>query len=57
MSKPASTTENEDIRKVWNYVLPEHHDAIIYSPLQSIPPLAKQNDSADRLRKEKEGNH
>jgi hypothetical protein len=37
--------ENDDMRKVWNYILPKQLKSTSYRPLQSIPLLTKQNCS------------
>jgi len=37
--------ENDDVRRVWNYVLPQQHKSTSASPIQSIPLLYKQDYS------------
>jgi hypothetical protein len=53
MSKLIIMMEKGDMRKVWNYILPKQHKTASYRPLQSIPLLAKQNYSINRLKKGK----
>jgi len=45
MSKLTGINENDDVRRVWNYVLPQQHKSASYSSIQSIPLLYKQNCS------------
>jgi len=45
MTKRTIILENDDVRKVWNYVLPQQHKSANYSSIQSIPLLTKQNCS------------
>lgn len=56
MSKRTIMVENGDIRKVYCYILPQQHKSTSYSPIQSIPPLNKQNRSKNRLKKAKTEN-
>ena len=56
MSKLTIMVENDDIRRVWNYILPEQHKSTSYSPIQSIPLLTKQNCSRNHLKKGKTKN-
>jgi len=37
--------ENDDVRRVWNYVLPQQHKSASASSIQSIPLLSKQDYS------------
>jgi hypothetical protein len=53
MSKLTAMIEKDDVRKVWNYILPKQHKTASYRPIQSIPLLIKQNSSVHRLKKEK----
>ena len=45
MSKLTVVNENDDVRRVWNYVLPQQHKSARHSSIQAIPLLNKQNGS------------
>jgi hypothetical protein len=53
MSKISIMVQKKEVRKVWNYILPENHTQLSYNPIQSIPVLAKQNYSRKPLRRHK----
>jgi hypothetical protein len=53
MSELTIMMEKDDMRKVWNYILPKQHKSTSYHPIQSIPLLTKQNCSKNRLKKGK----
>jgi hypothetical protein len=48
--------ENEEIRKAWNYILPEKNKPNRYNPIQSIPLLTKQHCTKIRAKKAKPQN-
>jgi len=45
MSKLTVMLEKGDTCKTWNYILPKKQKSTNYNPIQSIPPLTKQNSS------------
>jgi len=53
MSKLTVIMKEDDVRKVWNYILPKQHKTARYQSLQSIPLLTKQNYSRNRPEKGK----
>jgi hypothetical protein len=54
MAKVTVMIENDDLRRVWNYVLPQEHKSTNYSSIQSIPVLTNQNCSKEENRKPKD---
>jgi hypothetical protein len=56
MSKLIVIAENEEIRKAWNYILPEKNKPNRYNPIQSIPLLTKQHCTKIRAKKAKPQN-
>jgi hypothetical protein len=54
MTKFTVMIENDDVRRVWNYVLPQEHKAASFSSIKSIPVLTKQNCSKEENRQPKD---